>query len=134
MHLFLRDDLVKGPTQPKKAKPASSPKVKEASGSSATKTTGEQRGGSYIARVQTGYDKDGSPKYRYFKSQDEYKSWKEKNGKGAKKKKNPHNLKQKVEREHKESTEKQGAAPQTKGSDPLKDNKKVSKGLYVRSA
>lgn len=34
--------------------------------------TSEVRGGKYAARVQEGYEKDGSPKYRYFKTQDEY--------------------------------------------------------------
>jgi hypothetical protein len=34
--------------------------------------TGEHQGGSYVARVQTGTEKDGSPQYRYFRSQADY--------------------------------------------------------------
>lgn len=34
--------------------------------------TGEHVGGTYVARVQTGVEKDGSPQYRYFRSQAEY--------------------------------------------------------------
>jgi len=44
--------------------------------------TSEIRGGKYAARVQTGYEKDGSPKYRYFKTMEEYESYM-----GSKKKK-----------------------------------------------
>lgn len=140
MSLFLRSDLCKGaagaassPTPPKTA----SNKTKPVKDQSARQTVGEQRGGKYVARVQVGYDKDGSPKYKYFKTQEEYKNWKEKNGKSSKKKKktekNPHNLAQKVDREHRESKEKQENAPRTAGSDPIKDNKtSIRKSLYVR--
>lgn len=34
--------------------------------------TGEHQGGTYVARVQTGTEKDGSPQYRYFRSQADY--------------------------------------------------------------
>jgi len=34
--------------------------------------TGEHAGGTYVARVQTGVEKDGSPQYRYFRSQADY--------------------------------------------------------------
>lgn len=34
--------------------------------------TGEHAGGTYVARVQTGIEKDGSPQYRYFRSQADY--------------------------------------------------------------
>jgi hypothetical protein len=37
--------------------------------------TGEQQGGKYSARVQTGIEKDGSPQYRYFKTQAEYEEY-----------------------------------------------------------
>jgi len=34
--------------------------------------TGEHAGGTYVARVVTGTEKDGSPQYRYFRKQSEY--------------------------------------------------------------
>lgn len=133
MELYIRHDLYKGPTAP--AKTASN-KTKPVKDAAASTTVGEQRGGKYVARVQTGYDKDGSPKYKYFQSQEEYKNWKSKNGKGGKRKKpdkNPHNLSQKTEREHRDSTEKQNNSKHTAGSDPLNDNKSsIRKSLFVR--
>lgn len=48
--------------------------------------TSEIRGGKYAARIQTGYEKDGSPKYRYFKTQEEYEQYLKGSGKGKKKK------------------------------------------------
>ena len=41
----------------------------------ANDATGEERDGSYAARAQTGYEKDGSPQYRYFHSMEEYKTY-----------------------------------------------------------
>lgn len=46
--------------------------------------TSELRGGKYAARVQEGYERDGSPKYRYFKTQEEYEDYL--SGSGRKKK------------------------------------------------
>lgn len=37
--------------------------------------TGEHVGGTYVARVQTGIEKDGSPQYRYFRSQADYNNY-----------------------------------------------------------
>ena len=47
--------------------------------------TSELRGGKYAARIQEGYEKDGSPKYRYFKTQQEYKDFLANKGSGKKK-------------------------------------------------
>jgi hypothetical protein len=73
--------------------------------------TGEARGGKYAARVQSGYEKDGSPKYRYFKTHKEYDAYMKGSGKKKdheKKKKNREKeSKEKHEKEHKESTKKQ---------------------------
>ena len=41
----------------------------------AKEQTGEQQGGKHVARVQTGYEKDGSPAYRYFKTSKEYRDF-----------------------------------------------------------
>lgn len=41
----------------------------------ANDTVGEEREGTYAARAQTGYEKDGSPQYRYFKTMAEYKTY-----------------------------------------------------------
>lgn len=51
--------------------------------------TGEQLGGNYVARIQTGIEKDGSPQYRYFTTQAEYDTYlteqrAKKKGKGKK--------------------------------------------------
>lgn len=102
MLLYLRNDLLKS----KDAKAGSNKPV-------AAKTkTGEQRGGTYVARVQVGYEHDGSPKYRYFKTEQEYESYlKDSKSEG----KNPRRghakgsgeLESKVKKEHAESTEKQ---------------------------
>jgi len=37
--------------------------------------TGEHLSGKYVARVQTGIEKDGSPQYRYFTSQSDYREY-----------------------------------------------------------
>lgn len=39
---------------------------------------GEERGGSYLKRIVTGTDKDGSPQYRYFRKVAELKAWEKK--------------------------------------------------------
>ncbi len=100
MFLYLRNDLLKS----KGAKAGSDKPV--------ASKAGEQRGGSYVARVQVGYDKDGSPKYRYFKTEQEYEAYlKDSKSEG----KNPRHghvkgsgeLEDKVNKEHKESTKKQ---------------------------
>lgn len=87
MLLYLRNDLLKSESD---AKPKASKK-------------GEQRGGDYVARAQVGYDKDGSAKYRYFDSEEEYQSFLSAKGrsKGAKE------LESKVKKEHEESSDKQ---------------------------
>lgn len=92
MQLFIRPDLVKSEKQK-----ADASKPTDVSGGK-----GEQRGGQYVARVQIGYEKDGSPKYRYFKSEEEYETYLE--GKG--KSKAGKELETKVKREHAESTDK----------------------------
>ena len=80
--------------------------------SSKKDTKGGQRGGKYVARVQVGYDKDGSAKYRYFRSGDEYKAYLE-GRKGKKATQEAHakhsakRLEEKTKKEHEESTQKQ---------------------------
>ncbi len=93
MILYLREDLLKS-----EGAKAGSDKPADVHSSK-----GEQRGGQYVARAQVGYDHDGSPKYRYFKTEEEYETYLKGKGRseGAKK------LEDKVKKEHKESTEKQ---------------------------
>lgn len=87
MRLYLREDLAKSAS--KTGKPAAPSK------------SGEQRGGSYVARAQVGTEADGSPRYRYFKTQEEYDHYLgSKKSAGTK-------LADKVEKEHKDSTDKQ---------------------------
>lgn len=91
--------------------------------------TGEQRGGAYVARVQTGYEKDGSPKYRYFDTEKEYESYLQ----GSGRKKESKNQKKKGE-ELKEKTKKQSKEEKKKASKLFtaaakKEKKKVRKSL-----
>jgi hypothetical protein len=94
---------------------------------------GEQRGGAYVARVQVGYEKDGSPKYRYFKSNEDYETYLKGKGRSPEAKK----LEHKVKQEHAESTDKHTGAvihqPASKQSGLLSTTKK-SLALYVRNA
>lgn len=92
---------------------------------------GEQRGGKYVARIEIGYEKDGSPKYRYFKTEEEYEQYMRGRGRS----KEAEKLEHKVKREHEESTSKQTGIvvhqPASKKPDPglLAP---VRKSLYVR--
>jgi len=96
---------------------------------------GEQRGGKYVARVQIGYEKDGSPKYRYFESEEEYEKYLQGRGRSKAAKE----LERKVKREHEESKDKHtGSIVHQPASRKLgllsKDKEKVAKSLrlYVR--
>lgn len=113
MLLFLRQDLLKS-----KASDVSSPQEKR----------GEQRGGTYVARAQVGYESDGSPKYRYFKTSDEYQAFLQSRGKS----KGGKDLETKVKKEHAESTEKQGQGDAKKPSLLSRDkDKPVTKSLRL---
>lgn len=46
--------------------------------------TGDRQGGKHAARVQTGFEKDGSPQYRYFDTMAEYQSYLADEKKGGK--------------------------------------------------
>lgn len=76
------------------------------SDSSAASKTGEQRGGDYFHRIQTGYSKTNKPEYRYFKTKDEWESYQgQQKPKKPAEKKTSH-LKDKVTKEHEASTQK----------------------------
>lgn len=110
--------------------------------------TFEQRGGQHVARVQTGYEKDGSPRYKYFKTQDEYRKYMETKGGKGKNKADSKKLKKKTDKERKSSKEKQekkhgdkvslfvkDKKNQTTSKDALhKDPKKMAKESSVRSS
>lgn len=121
MFLYLRDDLLKS----KGSKEVSGP----------AKTVGQLREGHYVARVQVGNEKDGSPKYRYFKTSQEYETYlKSPRAKGThhvfSETVGGSDLERKTKREHKESTEKQ-----QKRSNLLKPRKatvKKSLKLFVK--
>lgn len=122
MFLFLRPDLIKSE---EKQKAGASKPVADVSGG-----RGEQRGGKYIARVQIGYEKDGSPKYRYFHDEEEYEAFLSQRGKSKEGKK----LERKVKREHEESTDKQTGrvVHQPASREPgLLAKDKVEKGLRL---
>ena len=114
--LYLRADLCKGAQQ-----------------------TSEVRGGKYVARVKIGVEKDGSPMYRYFKTQEEYDSYLQ--GKGSKKKgpekdKQGEALASKVAKEHKESKKKMKENLLVGGSSKAKKKHKVEETkkslLYIK--
>ena len=98
---------------------------------------GEQVGGQYAHRIQTGYEKDNSPKYRYFKTEAEYKTYLEAEAKkkGGKKKAGKKDLKEKLSSEHKKVKDKEtGKKFSERGKLFVKkDKKKISKsiGLYI---
>jgi hypothetical protein len=80
----------------------------------------------YLKRVVTGKDADGSPQYRYIRTQEALDAWEEnqrKNKPDSKKEKKT-KLKDKVDAEHKESTEKLTANKKTK--------EKTKKSLFVK--
>ncbi len=96
--------------------------------------TGEQRGGKYFHRIQTGYGKNNAPTYRYFKTEEEFSAYSSQQTKEEKTKKQHEKttkegakrLKDKVESEQQQTSEKQ------KDSLFIKDkNKKIQKSLYI---
>ncbi len=100
--------------------------------SSADRGVGEQRGGDYYHRVQTGYSKDNTPNYRYFKTKEEFDSYsKQKGTTGKERTKKPSDegakrLKEATAKEKKETSAKQKESLFIK-----KKDKKVKKGLYI---
>lgn len=70
------------------------------------KVRGDERGGGYLKRVVTGKDKDGSPQYRYIRTQEELDAWEKNQAKNKKKdkKEDKPSLKEKVTKEHKKYT------------------------------
>lgn len=129
MLLYLRNDLLKS----EGAKAGSDKPV------SAASSKGEQRGGKYAARVQVGYDADGSPKYRYFKTQEEYAAYMQdakSKGKHAEHghKKGSGELEGKVKKEHEESTKKQrGGLLSVERPTPKTSKTEKSLRLFVRT-
>jgi len=105
------------------------------SGSTVKEKQGEQREGKYAARVQIGYEKDGSPQYRYFKTMEEYKTYlgnksspKKKGGKDPKAAdKSDSDLEDKVKKEQAESKDKSGNLKSQEKKDLF-----VKKSLHVR--
>lgn len=92
---------------------------------------GAVAGGSYLKRVVTGVDADGSPQYRYIRTQEELKAYEAKHGKDddqddkePEKKKNT--LKEKVDKEHKAHVKLLHIKPDSK-----KDDTKKSLRLYI---
>lgn len=103
--LYLHQDLVK-------SKEESSSSDGDGEGKGGGHNVGEQRGGSYAARIQIGIEKDGSPQYRYFKTAEEHRKYLEKKGesKSGKTKRGegatPEKLKEKLKKEQSESSRK----------------------------
>lgn len=103
-----------------------------ATSADSSSTAGEQRGGDYFHRIQTGYSKDNTPQYRYFRTKDEWESYSNKQGdtQRARTKKTGDESAERL----KEKTTKEHAASSKKQKDSLfikKDEKKVNKSLYI---
>lgn len=126
MTLYLHTNLFGWhPTDEELAKSEGPPKQKAgASKPVDASSKGEQRGGTYVARVQNGYEKDGSPKYRYFRTETEYESYLHNKGKSPQAK----NLEDKVKKEHEDSKEKA-----TGHVNPSEDKEKKRHGLLTKS-
>lgn len=79
----------------------------------------------YLKRVVTGKDADGSPQYRYIRTQEALDAWEENQRKNApkNKKEDKSKLKDKVDAEHKDSTEKLTTK---------KTKEKTKKSLFVK--
>lgn len=90
--------------------------------SKGNKERGEVRGGKFLRRIRNGTEKDGSPQYRYIRSQEELDAYE-----ASKKKNKPKDsdsgekLKNKTDKEHKKSSE--------KVKDTVKDKKKTKKSI-----
>lgn len=95
MRIYLQNDLVKA-AKKKDAAGRDNPQVAK---------QGEQRGGNYAARIQVGYDKDGSPKYKYFKTLEDRNKYLQ--SKGDKKDSKKEDLKSKLKKEQAASKTKQ---------------------------
>ncbi len=66
---------------------------------------GKQLGGKYVARTDDGVDQHGRPKYKYFETIEEYKTFlegKTKKDKEPEKKEKKESLKEKLAKEHKD--------------------------------
>lgn len=108
MSIYIRTDLVKG-------------KKKDSDKAAAKNQQGEARGGEYAARLQIGYEKDGSPRYKYFKTLEERDKYLEKRGSSGVEA--GERLKHKLNKEQKKSGER---------SKTGQGKTKTNKPLYVR--
>jgi hypothetical protein len=104
--------------------------------------TGEHQGGSYVARVQTGTEKDGSPQYRYFRSQADYNDYlsrardakqkgagKTQGGKKGNKPSGKERLKSKLKEEQESSSKKTRSNQSNKVTSKDKDSGKKKRSL-----
>lgn len=93
---------------------------------------GKEKGGKYLKRLQTGTDADGSPQYRYIRTEEELESYQKKH-KDDKKEKDTKKTHEKQKREHKEIEEETDSKePKKKPSLLVKDKKKVEKSHVIR--
>jgi hypothetical protein len=95
--------------------------VKKGGDGSGARQLGVSRGGNYVARVQIGYEKDNSPRYRYFKTLDEYKEYLAK----VRDKKSK-------EKGDKKQSESKGEDDSSQGSGDKKREKASRQSLFVR--
>lgn len=132
--LYLRAELLNKAGKSPKSSGDGKPKTKAGAGTPGDVSggRGEQRGGDYVARIQVGYEKDGSPKYRYFRTEEAYEEYL----KGRGRSKASQELEDKVKREHEESTDKHSGTvvhqPASKIKPGLLGAARKSLPLYVR--
>lgn len=112
MSLFLHKALCKGQRGPK---------------------SGAQTGGDYLKRVEVGVSGDGTPKYRYLRTQDEVNAYhsEKKQSAGAGKDEGKKRLKEKLEGEQKESGKKTRSKKESSKEEPKKKESLLGKSLYV---
>lgn len=112
---------------------------KLASFSKSTSQRGEDRGGKYLMRVITGKDKDGSPQYRYIRSEEELKAYKKRH-KDTKithedQKKKAGEIENKAKESKDDSSEDKDQKSKKEKKPYILDSKKkedkVKKGVYV---
>lgn len=117
MRLYLHCDLRK----------ADAGATKPDAGKQQERNAGQSKGGKYVARIQTGVAKDGSPQYEYFYNQEDYETYlrSKKSGKGEAPSKR---LERKVKEEHARSTE--AANPRVRMKMTHTDEK-TEKSLYL---
>ena len=96
--------------------------------------SGTQTGGDYLKRVEVGVSSDGTPKYRYLRTQEEVNAYhsEQKQSGGEKKDDGKKRLKEKLEGEQKESSKQTRSKKESSKEEPKKKKESLlGKSLFV---